>query len=139
MDERTTSDDKAVNAETNGKMTARAKILLDIRTRMRNPREDSPASGIAFSLPEFREPFPHLDCFMCEATESGTSRKGCTVTLWVDHQGLHAVLNDRDTRLKAFFVACSVNSLWADIDAFLASPEPKWVTAQGTPPSRRKN
>lgn len=118
------SDEQKARDERNRRMVA-------MRNSMKEPRKSKAAPAGDFSIPEFAEPFPWLDTYLCHDTQTGTKRKGATVTLWVDDEGLHAVVNDRDANVKAFFVSTSINSLWGDVEAFLSGPDPKWTKSSG--------
>jgi hypothetical protein len=109
-----------------------ATVLEKIRQRMKVVRAESADGGDDFNIPEFIDAFPVLNAYLCEDTQKGTSRKGATVTLWVDDLGLHAVVNDRDAKVKAFFVSHAMNSLWGDLEAFLLSDDPDWRSEAGT-------
>lgn len=111
---------------------AKETVLQKIRRRQQQVRKEQAEGGDDFNIPEWLDAFPTLNGYLCEDTKSGSKRKGATITLWVTHDGLHCVLNDRDLNVKAFFVSHALNSLWADIDAFLTSEDPDWRTAAGT-------
>jgi hypothetical protein len=109
-----------------------ATTLEKIRRRMKEVRATAAEGGDDFNIPEFIDAFPVLNAYLCEDTQKGTSRKGATITLWVDDLGLHAVVNDRDAKVKAFFVSHAMNSLWGDLESFLLSDTPDWRSEAGT-------
>jgi hypothetical protein len=115
-----------------------ATVLEKIRQRMKVVRAESAEGGDDFNIPEFVEAFPVLNAYLCEDTQKGTTRKGATITLWVDDLGLHAVVNDRDAKVKAFFVSHAMNNLWGDLEAFLLSDDPDWRSEAGTKSRSRK-
>jgi hypothetical protein len=109
----------------------RNRRMVAMRNSMKEPRKQKKKNETPFTIPELTEPFPWLDTYLCHDTETGSKRKGATITAWVDDEGLHAVVNDRDSNCKAFFVSTSINGLWGEIEAFLSSPDPKWTKSSG--------
>lgn len=119
--------------------TKQLTTLDKINQKMRNPRGNQTDEGLDFSIPEFVENFPTVNAYLCEDTGKAGVRKGATITLWVDSQGLHMVVNDRDHNLKAFFVSHGLSNLWADLEGFLLSDDPDWRNASsGTKQRPRK-
>ena len=90
-------------------------------------------------IPELQEAFPTTNAFLVVNSFGGNRRDVPTLTLWQEAHGVKAVLHDRAQKRKAWFTSPSLMGLFGEIDAFLTSPQQRWMDTTGTrpKPSRR--
>lgn len=112
----------------------RAELLERITPKEAQRRSD----GTFPDIPEFADPFPLLNAFFVVSQTAAGPRKTPTLTLWMEPEGVRCVVNDRENKRKAWFVASSIGSLWAEIDSFLSQKDPRWMNESGVGRKRSK-